>query len=464
MTTAPVRSARARTRPRSGPVAVPPHPESGSGLSRRVRAGYATGALASGTFTTLPGLLLLPYFTDTLGVSAALAGLAVLLPKVWVAVVNPLVGRLSDRTRSRWGARRPYVLCGGLGMAGTFALMFAGIADGTAGAWLTEAGFLLTATAFAFFQIPYAAMPAELATRPQDQVRLAAGRVAVIGIAALVAGSVAPMLVETGGGGTAGHRWAGLFGAAVITAGALGVFLGTASAGEGPVLAGEPSLRRQLGAARGNAPFMALLRAATVQTVATGVLLAGAPYLARQVLDGPGWTGALVACFVAPNFVSTPLWTRLGARLGSRRAYTAACALFATGCLLVLAAPLLPAPAVLAAMLLAGAGHAGQLLFLYAMLPECIAEAAEHTGRRNGGVLAGLFSTGEAVGLAVGPFLYAQVLQVFGYMSSDQGHAVDQTSLARLGVLAGMAVVPAAATAVAVALLRGYRSSGEGRS
>ncbi|MFI8768865.1 MFS transporter [Streptomyces sp. NPDC053792] len=459
MITAPVGSTGAPART----AGEPRHPDTGTGLSRRVRAGYAVGALASGTFTTLPGLLLLPYFTDTLGVAAALAGLAVLVPKAWVAVINPLVGRLSDGTRSRWGARRPYVLCGGLGMAGAFALMFAGIADGTAGAWLTETGFLLTATAFACFQIPYAAMPAELAARRQDQVRLAAGRVAVIGVAALVAGSVAPVLVAAGGGGTAGHRWAGLFGAAVIAAGALGVFFGTASAGGGPVLESEPSLRRQLGAARGNAPFMALLRAATVQTVATGVLLAGAPYLARQVLGGPGWTGALVACFVAPNFVSTPLWARLSARLGSRRAYTAACALFAAGCLLVLAAPLLPAPLVLAAMLLAGAGHAGQLLFLYALLPECIAEEARRTGRRNGGVLAGLFSTGEAVGLALGPFLYAQVLQVFGYVSSDDGRAADQTPLAELGILAGTAVVPAAATAIAVALLRGYRSTGDAR-
>ncbi|THA54602.1 MFS transporter [Streptomyces sp. A1136] len=449
-TTASVPAARTAEPATEG--AAPP-----AALSRRVRVGYASGALASGTFTTLPGLLLLPYLTDTLGIGAALAGVAVLVPKAWVALVNPVVGRLSDRTRSRWGARGPWVLGGGLAMALAFALMFAGLARGAAGAWVTEAGFLLTATAFACFQIPYAALPAELAPPGPEQVRLVGGRVVALGLAALTAGAVAPALIDAGGGGVAGHRWAGLFGGTVIAAGALGVFLAARSVPAEPVLHSASGIRLQLAVARGNRPFMALLRAAAAQTVATGVLLAGTPYAAAQVLPGPGWAGALVAVFVAPNLISTPVWSRLGARIGPRRAYSAACALFGAGCLLFLAAPLLPPAAVLATMALAGAGHAGQLLFLYALLPDCIARETARTGTRQGGVLAGLFSTAEAIGLALGPFLYAVVLQAFGYLSSDSGQAAEQSSLARFGVLTGMAVVPVLATTAAVALLRAYR-------
>ena len=79
-------------------------------LPRSVHAGYALGSLATGAFGTVPGLLLLPYLTDTLGVAAGLAALLVLLPKAWDVLVNPVAGRISDRTRSRWGARRPYLL------------------------------------------------------------------------------------------------------------------------------------------------------------------------------------------------------------------------------------------------------------------------------------------------------------------------------------------------------------------
>jgi Na+/melibiose symporter-like transporter len=68
-----------------------------SALPRRVLAGYALGSLVTGAFGTVPGLLLLPYLTDTLGVAAGVAGLLVLLPKAWDVVVNPMAGRLSDR-------------------------------------------------------------------------------------------------------------------------------------------------------------------------------------------------------------------------------------------------------------------------------------------------------------------------------------------------------------------------------
>ncbi|MFJ4859389.1 MFS transporter [Streptomyces sp. NPDC088748] len=425
-------------------------------LSARLRFGYASGSLVTGTFTTLPGLLLLPYLTDTLGVGAALAGAIVFVPKAWDAVLNPLVGRASDRTRTRWGARRPYVLLGGLAMALAFALTFAGPLPGSAGAWFTAAGYLLTATAFAFFQVPYVAMPAELADRDEDRMRLVGGRVAVIGVAALVTGAAGPALVDAGGGGLAGHRWVGVFGAVVIALGALWVFAGTARATgtsrADRVLESEPALRRQFAAARGNASFMALLRCVVVQSVATGVLLAGAPYFADHVLGDSAGVGALVVAFVAPNLLTVPLWSRLR----GRRGYAYASALFATGCLLLLAAPLLPQAAVLLVMALAGTGHAGQLLFLYAMLPDCIARDAMRTERRRAGILSGLFTTGEGLGVALGPFLYGVVLQLSGYVSSGTGRAAEQTETAQLGMLAGFALLPALATAIAVALLRGY--------
>jgi Na+/melibiose symporter-like transporter len=65
-------------------------------------------------FFTALGFWSLNYLTDTVGLSAALAGTAVMVGKLWDAVTDPVMGYISDRTRSRWGRRRPYLLFGSL--------------------------------------------------------------------------------------------------------------------------------------------------------------------------------------------------------------------------------------------------------------------------------------------------------------------------------------------------------------
>ncbi|SMD09803.1 MFS/sugar transport protein [Kibdelosporangium aridum] len=66
-------------------------------VPRRICAGYSLGSLVTGSFSTVPGLLLLPYLTDSLAVPAAAAGLIVLLPKAWDVLFNPVAGRISGR-------------------------------------------------------------------------------------------------------------------------------------------------------------------------------------------------------------------------------------------------------------------------------------------------------------------------------------------------------------------------------
>jgi glycoside/pentoside/hexuronide:cation symporter, GPH family len=183
---------------------------SGTQLPRRVHAGYALGSLVTGAFGTVPGLLLAPYLTDTLGVAAWLAGVLVWAPKAWDVLVNPVAGRISDRTRGRWGARRPYLLVGGLVLAVLFAAIFAAPFDSGRGAYVAFA-FLLAATAYAFFQVPYVAMPAELTDDYSERTRLLTWRVAVLAIAILVSGAIAPLVVNFGGEGVPGHRWMGVF-------------------------------------------------------------------------------------------------------------------------------------------------------------------------------------------------------------------------------------------------------------
>ena len=423
-----------------------------------MRFGYSLGSLATGAFGTVPGLLLLPYLTDTLGVAAGLAGLLVFLPKAWDVVVNPLVGRLSDRTRTRWGARRPYLIGGGLSLAVLFAAIFAapfGSRLGPAAAYVAVA-FLMTATAFAFFQVPYVAMPAEMTEGYAERTRLMTWRIAVLAFAILVSGGVAPLIRDAAGGGLSGYRWMGIFVASLIAAGAVGAFVGTRAAPTGRVEQSESSLRAQLAVAARNRPFRALLLCFVVQTVGIAAMLAGVQYFADHVLHRHGATTILFVCFVGPALLVMPVWRRVSERMGKRRGFIAASLLFAVGALGAAAAPVLPVAAVYLVTALVGCGYAGQQVFALSMLPDTIAYDAYRTGRRQAGVFTGIWTAGETLGLALGPQIFGLVLQIFGYLPSSGDLVVDQPDRAELGVLLGFTVVPAIVVAAALVLFRGY--------
>src|SRR4051812_27101702 len=216
-------------------------------LPRGVRIGYGSGSVATGAFGTVPGLMLLPYLTDSLGIAALTAGFIVFLPKAWDVLLNPVAGRISDRTVDPRGPRRPWLLRAGIALAAGFALLFAAPDMGSRGAeaaWVLVF-FLACATAYAFFQVPYVAMPAELTSSYDERTRLMTWRVAILAFTIMLAGATAPVIRDAVGG-RAGYRLMGVVMAVIITIGVISAYRGTRHAPVGAVEAGPGTLRDQL--------------------------------------------------------------------------------------------------------------------------------------------------------------------------------------------------------------------------
>ncbi|WP_316043485.1 MFS transporter [Actinomadura sp. CNU-125] len=176
-------------------------------LTRARLFGYGVGSVGTGVFSAVPGLLLLYYLTDVLGVGAAVAGAVLVLPKAWDVLLNPIVGAASDREAVRTGRRTRLLLIGACTLPVLFAAMFAVPVDspGFAAVW-TGLAFLLAASAFACFQVPYVALPAEISAEPAERGRAMAWRVVCLTVGILVAGGVAPAITDAPGAAAAGTR------------------------------------------------------------------------------------------------------------------------------------------------------------------------------------------------------------------------------------------------------------------
>lgn len=380
-------------------------------LPTRVRAGYGMGSVATGAFGTVPGLLLLPYLTDTLGVAAALAGVIVFAPKAWDVVLNPIAGRISDRSTDPRGPRRPFLLSAGLSLAVCFALLFAGPPLGSQAldaTWVLLL-FLACATAYAFFQVPFVAMPAEMTDSYDERTRLMTWRVALLALTILLTGASAPAIRDAVGGRD-GYRLMGVLVALVIVAGVVGVYRGTRTAPIGDVQAGTGSLREQLRVVATARDFRLLLTTFMLQALAVGAMLAGVDYMARVVLEQEGAATVLFVCFVGPALVLTPVWERVGRRVGKKAGYVHASLFLVAGALLLVTARVAPPWVVFAATALVGVGYAGAQVFPLAMLPDAAAVDAHRTGTNRAGVYTGVWTAGETLGLAVGPGLFALLL------------------------------------------------------
>lgn len=410
-------------------------------LTTRVRAGYATGSLVTGAFGTVPGLLLLPYLTDRLAVPAAVAGLLVLAPKAWDVLFNPVAGRISDRA----GVRRPFLLRGGVAVAVLFALLFAGPFTGAAGAAYVAVVFLLCATAYAFFQVPYVAMAAEITEDYDERTRLMAWRITFLALAILVSGAGAPAVRDL----TGGYGPMGVAVGALILVGTLVTVLGTREvARHVPASAG---LRELVGAVRESRPFRLLLAVFVVQAVGLGTMLAGVDYFARLVLGDQALQTWLFVGFVGPALVVMPLWQRVGRRRGKRFGLVAASLLFAAAVVALTASRALPVAAVLALMAVIGVGYAGMQVFPLAMLPDVITAQERRTGDTRAGLFSGVWTAGETLGLALGPGVYGLVLGLGGYVAGT-GDAVQPDSAVTAALL-GFTALPALLVVLALPLL-----------
>lgn len=426
-------------------------------LPASVRRGYGYGSVATGAFGTVPGLMLLPYLTDTLGVGAVLAGLVVFLPKAWDVLLNPIAGRISDRSTDSRGPRRPFLLRAGLALAACFALLFAGppLGSQTADVVWVLVCFLACATAYAFFQVPYVAMPAEITDSYAERTRLMTWRVALLALTILATGASAPA-VRDAVGGRDGYRVMGVLVAGVIALGVVAAYLGTRRAPVGAVAAGSGTLREQLRVVAAARDFRLLLTTFVIQALGVGVMLAGVDYTARVVLERDGAATVLFVCFVGPALVLTPLWERYGSRYGKKQGYVVATLCFVAGALLLATARVAPFPVVLLATALVGVGYAGAQVFPMAMLPDAAAVDAHRTGENRAGVYTGVWTAGETLGLALGPGAFALVLALGDYRSSTTGGVVQPDS-AVLAVTLGFSLLPALLVLLSLGWLRRYR-------
>jgi GPH family glycoside/pentoside/hexuronide:cation symporter len=165
-------------------------------LSVKEKIGYGLGDTASHFVWDMVGFWLLFFYTDVYGISAAAAGTIMLVARFWDMAIDPVIGVISDRTNTRWGKFRPYILFGAIPYAVLAILTFTTPNFGATGKILyAGATYVLLMTAYAAINLPYSALGAVMTDDTYERAGLNtyrfiagfAGQFVVTGLALTIA-------------------------------------------------------------------------------------------------------------------------------------------------------------------------------------------------------------------------------------------------------------------------------------
>jgi glycoside/pentoside/hexuronide:cation symporter, GPH family len=254
--------------------------EDGRTLSVLEKVGYAAGDTASNLYFQTFLYFILIYYTDVVGLSAGAVAMMFAISRVWDAVNDPLMGAIADRTNTRWGKFRPYLLWMAVPFAAFGVLAFTmPDLDATGKLVYAYITYNLLMMSYTAINVPYAALMGVITPNSLERTSLASYRFVGVFIAALIVQGVALHLVSFFGQGDQARGWQ----MTMVTLGALAVvlfFMTFATTRERvlPPPRHKSDLRRDLGALFTNRPWLLIAGATFFQLAFIAVRSASIAY------------------------------------------------------------------------------------------------------------------------------------------------------------------------------------------
>ena len=391
-------------------------------LSPLTKLAYGIGDIGFSLTDTTLGVLFLIFLLDVVGLEPAKAALAIFIGKSWDYVNDPIIGYLADRTRTRWGRRRPYLLFGFIPFGLAFALMW--IIPPFENQWVLTAYY-----AFAYFvydslytvvSMPYVALTPELTQDYDERTSLTSYRMAFSLVGGLVAFVVPLMIIGTLEPANADR---------VVT---MGIVFGIASAlpllftflgtREKEIYASQPQpgLREQFRAVRGNRPFWfaagIFLFTWTAIEIIQNMLLLFLKYRMNLAAESDLVAGAV---FITAILV-LPFWVWISQRTDKRQSYIYGMLFFiAVMITMGFLDPSLGFSLVIGLACFAGIGVSATHVLTWAMIPDAVEVDELESGARHEGMFYALVTLFRKVASSIAIPMTALILGWNGYVANS---------------------------------------------
>jgi GPH family glycoside/pentoside/hexuronide:cation symporter len=404
---------------------------------------YGSGDFGYSMTNSIIAALFPIFMMDVVGVTPALAAAALFIGRSWDYVNDPIVGYLSDRTRTRWGRRRPWLLFGSLPFALTFILLWIRPAFIT-----TETGLLIFfAAAYLIYEasattvyMPYFALTPELTQDYDERTQLTSFRMLFNIIGGLTAYTL-PMLVIGSMIPQNADRvvlMAIIFGL-LAAAPYLVVFFSVREKKE-YIEQEQPKLRDAFKAVRRNKPFFFAAMIYLCTWIVIILAETNLMFYIKYVLKRPEQSSLVMGAIFISAIIALPFWNWVSKKGNKRSAYIIGVSFWAitmSGLALFNAAT--PLWLLLIVCVLCGFGLSAAQVLPWAIIPDAIEWDEYQTGERHEGTFYSLITLVGKVANSLAVPLSLLLLEFTGYVSN----ASDQPASALLGIKIVIGPIPA---------------------
>lgn len=422
------------------------------------KIGYGIGDFGLNLYWQSILLFIVFFHVDMLGLSAWEAGICFFIVGVWDAIMDPLVGMLSDRARGRlfdrMGRYRPFILLGAvpLGLAFTFCFYPPSwLSPGTSGMLaFALISHMLLRSAYSVVGIPYSSLTAAITRDADERASLTGWRMLFAFSGAMTVSAMLPLLAEyfAAGGGGNGYGPAAAITAATATLALLACGAAVRERGRG-LVGGDsapPPLAGFFPAVMRNGPLLRVMAATVLVHVSLGLLMRNLPYLFKYDLGNASLSGIALPWLTAAGVVSVPAWVALAKWRSKRDCWLIGSAMTAVGCLgLPLLHGLWPTLVCLTIIFI---GHTAHAVAGWSMLPDAVDFGEWRCRRRDEAKIYGGASCMTKLAVGASGIVSGWALALVGFMpnveqaaQTVEGFRLLAGLLPSLGMLASMVVI-----------------------
>lgn len=425
------------------------------------KIGYGVGDLASGLYLNFFGVFLFYYFVDLGGVAPAAIALMLLLSKLVDAVTDPIMGAIADRTRTRWGRYRPYLLFGAIpfGFVGAAVFAMPELAPGPMLIW-AYVTYTLAMLAYTAVNVPYSGLLGVISPSAAERASVTAYRMFFSSLAGIAIGVFGTTLVRELGG-TDEARGIFLTMTLIAGLGALCIFASFATTKERiPPAPTNGSVRGDLRVLVRTGPWIAVAVAAILGVLAIASRAASAKFWFKYVVGDDGTPvflfldrlGLFLTALALGQVSGVIIGNILQRRFEKRNLIIAAGALKFAGILLFFALPLDAVWPQTLVQYFVGIGFGMLMVGAFSMFTDI----AEYVDWKSGLQMTGLVVAASVfavkVGVGLGSALPGFAMDLTGFTPGG-----TQSADALLGINLAFALIPAAALLPAAGAMLFYR-------